>query len=71
MFKDFSISGSTVGLLLLGLLLLTAGIIIFYRNYVKKQGDMDLKSKYQDGTVASFLKSRNKYPEVDLSLIHI
>jgi len=66
MFKDFSITGSTLGILLLGLLLLTLGIIFFYRNYIKKQGGEDLKSKYQDGGVTSFLKSRNKYPEVDI-----
>lgn len=66
MLEDFSIAGGTVGMLLLGLLVLTFAIIFFYKGYVKKQSEEDLRSKYQDGTIGSYLKSRNKYPEVDV-----
>ncbi len=63
---DLSLTGQTVGLLFLGLLLLTIAIIFAYRTYIKKQADSDLSAKYDDSNIKSYLKSRNKYPEADV-----
>ncbi len=63
---DISLTGGTVVGLILGLVLLSTAIVFLYRNYIKKQQDSGLSSKYDDGTILSYLKSRNKYPEADV-----
>ncbi|HOY15293.1 MAG TPA: hypothetical protein PLY70_19235, partial [Saprospiraceae bacterium] len=64
MFKGLEFSGSTVGLALLGLVLVTLGTIYFLRNRFKGQLG-SLTEKYMNKKWKSPLAARTKYPDVD------
>ena len=66
MFSDISFNGTTVGIFVLGLVVMTIAIIYIYRAYIKRQTADSLHEKYDDGSITSFLNSRNKYPEADV-----
>ncbi|HMS69541.1 MAG TPA: energy transducer TonB [Saprospiraceae bacterium] len=64
MFKGLEFSGTTVGLALLGLVLVTLGTIFFLRNRFKGQLG-SLTEKYMNKKWKSPLAARTKYPDVD------
>ena len=66
MLPEVTITSTIFGLGLAGLFLLLLIIIIMGRRYALRRSTEDLASKYAGKVPSSILRSRNKYPEVDV-----
>ena len=63
---DFSVSGNSLVLSLVGIAVVIIGIILVIRNVYSGKSSQGLADKYEGKSSKSPLEGRSKYPEVDV-----